>query len=378
MALLAALAVCLPAAAISALPASGAEPVPTRVDSFRACIAGGGTTDLLLLIDESSSLRGSDPDNARVTSAAYLIEQLTKSANASKAKVNVAISAFANSYNVVEGWTALSSATLPQLQGSIGSLKDRVNGMETDYWTALDGARKSLAAQSASRPNGQSCQAVVWFTDGGISYTVRQNDADKAAFGSEKPFAPGIQISNEAAAEQVRQAAMGDICRSGGVADQLRSSGIALFGIGLQGGSGDPSDFSFLQSVVTAKSAAQGPDCGTLTVPVPGEFHLATDIDSLLLAFDGISSPGSRPIAQETGICQVSRCLDQAHRFVLDQSTPSVRVLATADGTGLQASVMSPSGRIIELPRAALGVESTVTSDANVLKYSWISEKTLT
>jgi hypothetical protein len=361
----------LPAAPVRAVEAT------SRVDNFRACIAGGGATEMLLVFDESSSLNGSDPEDARVTSAQYLLDQLASFADSSTAKVNVAVSVFANTYSEVQRWTSLNSRTRPQLEASLASLKDRVNGMETDYWTALDGARKSLAARAASHPAVKSCQAVVWFTDGAINYTVRESNADKDAFGATKPFAPNVEITSEQAAEQVKQAAMGDICRKGGVADQLRSSNVALFGIGLQGLTTDPSDFSFLQSVVAGKSDDGQKNCGGLLNPVPGEFHLATDIDSMLLAFDGISSPGSSPIVQQTGICQVSRCTDQAHRFVLDASTPAVRVLATADGTGLRASLMSPSGRVVDLPKRSIGAEAVAKSDGNTLKYTWLSDKTL-
>lgn len=361
----------LPATPVRAVEAE------SRVDSFRACIAGGGTTEMLLIFDESSSLNDSDPDDARVTSAQYLLDQLANFAESSTAEVHVAVSVFANTYNEVRGWTSLDRGTRSQLEGSLASLKDRVNGMETDYWTALDGARKSLAARAASHPDEKGCQAAVWFTDGAINYTVRESDSDKEEFGATKPFAPDVELTSEQAVEQVKQAATGDICRHGGVADQLRSSKVALFGIGLQGVRTDPNDFSFLQSVVAGKSDDGRSTCGGLLDSVPGEFHLATDIDSLLLAFDGISAPGSSPIRQQTGICQVSRCSDQAHRFVLDASTPAVRVLATADGTGLQASVMSPSGRVVNLPNTSIGSEAVADSDGNSIKYTWLSEKTV-
>lgn len=378
LAVLVGLALSLPLAAVSAGATVAAEIPLTRVDSFRACIAGGGVTDMLLLVDESSSLNGTDPDYARVTSASYLVKQLAGFASGSSADVNVAVSVFANSYTQIQPWTPLNAGTLPQLESTVDSLKDRVNGMETDYWTALDGARKDLAARAAARTDRESCQAVVWFTDGNINYTIRENDADKAAYGVTKPFAPGVELTSADAAESVKVAAKQDICRPGGVADQLRSSKVALFGVGLQGSTADSGDFSFIESVSTGKSGGDAEVCGKLTDPVPGEFHLATDTDSLLLAFDGISSPGSRPITQQAGICQVSVCIDKAHRFVLDQSTPGVRVLATADGTNLGASMLNPSGRVINLPKESIGTPASLTSDDNTLTYTWLSDKTLT
>jgi hypothetical protein len=378
LAVLVGLALSLPFAAVSAGAAVAAEKPLTRVDSFRACIAGGGVTDMLLLVDESSSLNTTDPDHARVTSASYLVRQLAGFASGSSADVNVAVSVFANRYTQIQPWTPLNAGTLPRLQATVDSLKDRVEGMETDYWTALDGARKDLAARAAARTGRESCQAVIWFTDGGINYTIRGNDADKAAYGATKPFAPGIELTSADAAESVRQAAKTDICRPGGVADQLRSSKVALFGIGLQGSTADSSDFSFIESVATGKSGSVAAACGKLTHPVPGEFHLATDTDSLLLAFDGISSPGSRPITQEAAICQFSVCIDKGHRFVLDQSTPGVRVLATADGTNLAAALLNPAGKVINLPKGVIGTPAALTSDDNTLTYTWLSDKTLT
>ncbi|WP_427004479.1 vWA domain-containing protein [Pseudarthrobacter sp. H2] len=378
LAVLVGLALGLPFAAVGAGATTAVERPLTRVDSFRACIAGGGATDMLLLVDESSSLNTTDPDYARVTSASYLVRQLAGFASGTSADVNVSISVFANSYTQIQPWTPLNAGTLPQLQATVDSLKNRVDGMETDYWTALDGARKDLAARAAARTDKESCQAVVWFTDGAINYTIRKNDAEKAAYGATKPFAPGVELTSADAAESVRQAAMTDICRPGGVADQLRSSKVAMFGIGLQSSTADSSDFSFIESVATGRSGSVAAACGKLTDPVPGEFHLATDTDSLLLAFDGISSPGSRPFTQEAGICQVSVCIDKAHRFVLDQSTPGVRVLATADGTNLAAAVLNPAGKVINLPKGSIGTPAALTSDDNTLMYTWLSDKTLT
>jgi von Willebrand factor type A domain len=350
--------------------------VATAADDFRACVASGGPTDILLLVDESSSLQGSDPENARVTSAEYLITQLAQFATRSEADLNVGLAVFAQGYSQLQPWRQLNNSTLPQVKTSIESLRDRVHGMETDYWSALDGGRADLAARAAARPGTTSCQAVVWFTDGALNYTVRGSDEDKAAYGAAKPFAPQLELTSEDAVNEARQLATSSICRDGGLADQLRSSKVTLFGIGLSAGNAAPADYSFLESVTTGKSSTDSGTCGKYISPATGEFYLASDIDGLLMAFDGISSTGSSPLVQEQGICQVSRCIDSAHRFVLDQSTPEVRLLATADATGLAASIMSPSGQVLELPKL-IGTESALSADGNALKYTWLSEKSL-
>lgn len=361
-------------------PATAVPTVPeivTAADGFRACVSNGGPTDILLLVDESSSLQGNDPAHARVTSADHLVTQLAKVATQSGSELNVGLAVFAQGYSQLQPWQRLDNSTLPQLKTSIESLRERVHGMETDYWSALDGARADLAAKAAARPATQSCQALIWFTDGALNYTVRRSDADRAAFGSAKPFAPQLELTSEAAVGEARQLATAGICRDGGLADQLRSSRVTVFGIGLAPENSDPTDYSFLEAVTAGKSTTDTETCGKFISPAPGEFYLASDIDDLLLAFDEISATGSSPIVQEQGICQLTRCIDSAHRFVLDESTPEVRLLASADAPGLAASIMLPSGQVLELPKV-IGTESVLSGDGNEVKYTWLSEKSLT
>lgn len=382
LSVLAAAALALPMAGVLATPALAADEPSTRpltmVDDFRACIAGGGATDMLLLVDESASLGSRDPNNGRVSAADYLVKQLAGFTDGAESEVNVSISVFAQDYRVIKDWTALKPATLPELQKSIDSLKSMTKGMETDYWTALDGARRDLAAKSASRGETQSCQAIVWFTDGGLNFEPRTTDAAKKAYGSSKSFAPDLELTTRKNTNEAIKLAAEDICRDGGLADQLRSSDVAMFGIGLGGSTPEESEFNFMRSVATGSTGKNGTECGTQTTPVPGEFHLASGIDSLLLAFDGISSPGRSPLVQTSGICQVNFCEDQAHRFVLDATTPKVRVLATADADGITASLVNPTGKAIALPQGELNKEAKLTDGANTIRYTWLSAKTLT
>ncbi|MET4003597.1 hypothetical protein ABIB48_002329 [Arthrobacter sp. UYCu511] len=382
LSLLAATALALPVAGVLAAPAQAADESPVRpvtmVDDFRACIAGGGATDMLLLVDESASLGDRDPANARVTAAEYLVKQLAGFTDGAESTLNVSISVFANEYRNVKDWTALTPATLPDLQGSIASLKSMTKGMETDYWTALDGARRDLAAKAATRGDAPSCQAVVWFTDGGLNFEPRTTDAAKKAFGSNKSFAPDLELTTRKNTIEAGKLAAEDICRAGGLADQLRSSKVAMFGIGLGGATPEEAEFNFMKSVATGTAGKGGTECGKLTTPIPGEFHLASGIDSLLMAFDGISSPGRSPLVQTSGICQIDFCEDQAHRFVLDATTPQVRVLATADADGITASMVNPDGKQIQLPRGELNKETKLADGQNTILYTWLSEKTLT
>ena len=342
-----------------------------------SCVAGGGAGDVLLLVDESGSLTTSDPQFSRVASATFFVEQLARSAQAGGLDLNVQLSVFGHEYSTLLGWTKLSDATLPTMRSSIAGLADRVGGVDTDYWTALDGARRDLAAQALSRGEATSCQAVVWFTDGELDFYVRGSDGQEKSYGINKVFAPGIELTTPDGASRVRESAVADLCRDGGLADQVRSSGIRLYGVGLSASTSTPGDFGFFEALVAGTSGQGSTTCGALIDPAPGEFHLATDLDSLLFAFDSVSSPGADPIIQNSGICQVERCADQSHRFVLDASTPEVSILATADVSGLEVALELPSGEVVDLPSGTIGETATVGTDGMTIDVTWQSDRTV-
>lgn len=347
------------------------------MEDLGACVAGGGAGDVLLLIDESGSLTTSDPSLSRVTSATYFVEQLASYAETGGLDLNVQVSVFGHDYTTLLGWTALDSASLPVVRSTIDTLGSRVSGVDTDYWTALDGARRDLAGQVTSRGATTSCQAVVWFTDGELDYFVRSTDAQQEKYGAQKLFAPGTDLVSAGAATVVRDAAVSDLCRAGGLADQVRSSGIRLYGVGLNGSTSAEGDFAFFESLVTGHSSETSATCGELVEPVPGEFYLATDVDSMLFAFDAVGSPGAPPITQGTGICQVVRCTDQAHRFVLDASTPDVRILAAADIAGLETSLTLPDGQTVDLVLAGVGQRSSQDIGGITVEHTWQSDRTV-
>ena len=378
---LAVVALCAPliAAALGQAPEASAAEADPALGSFGACIAGGGAADVLLLVDESSSLTSSDAALGRVTSATYFVDQLADFATEAGTPVDVQLSVFGDSYSTLLPWTPLDADSVSGVRGSIAGLAERVDGFDTDYWTALDGARTDLAARSAGRTGTAGCQAIVWFTDGKLDFFPRETAAEREDYGVEKRFAPGVGLTSTAAAAEVRNAAAADLCRGGGLADQLRSSGITVFGVGLTGPGSTDADFDFIRSVTTGTDLA-GTRCGDITEPVPGSFGLASDIDGLLFAFDAISTPGGAPLAQEAGICQVVACADQAHNFVLDASTPRVKILGSADASGLSASMSLPGGARVDLPRDGDGgpsASAVIEASGTSIDYEWITDKTV-
>ncbi|WP_247596008.1 MULTISPECIES: hypothetical protein [unclassified Rhodococcus (in: high G+C Gram-positive bacteria)] len=352
--------------AIALAPAVAAAPGGAAVSDFGACLAAQRSGDLLLMIDESSSLQTSDPDGARITSANYLLDQLAKFKDSSGIELDVAIAGFADTYSVESNWTPLDSGTLPALKGSVDEFRGRTNGIDTDYWLALDGARASLADQTQTADGVDPCQAVAWFSDGKIDFTSRSD--------TRKPYAPDQPLDTAEDVTRVVGAATESICRPGGVADQLRSSGVVLFGIGLAAGTASPADFDVMRSIATGERTGSA-SCGNITTPSPGDFYLAQNIDDLLFAFDAFSTPGQAPLTRESGVCALTVCEEGKHRFVLDDSIDSVSVLASTDVPGLIPTLVAPDGSELPLPTS----EADVTANVGGVDvaYRWQSARTL-
>lgn len=355
--------VCLVAALVTVPSPASAEAGGSGADRFGACLAAQRSGQVLLMIDESASLQSSDPDAARVTAAKYLTDQLAGFADSSGVKLDIAVSGFADTYRNELGWTRLDGKTLPTVTSSLDSFRTRNTGVDTDYWLALDGARQEFSRRS-SDAGADACRAVAWFSDGKLDFSPRE--------GVDKPYAPGVDITNQAGVDRAVAAATQSICRSGGLADQLRSSGIITFAIGLAPEGSPPSEFDLMRSIATGVPSPTA--CGGVTEPSPGDFYLAQDIDDLLFAFDAFSTPGQAPLESEVGVCARAVCEEGKHRFVLDRSVGGVSVLATANGADLVPTLVAPDGRQLPLGdrrggRAELG--------GVAIDHKWLSPRTV-
>lgn len=348
--------------------------LPTVVEgqsSFDSCVAGGGQPDILMLIDESGSLRQSDPEFARMTSALFVIDKLADSADRSEAPVSVQIAVFGEEYRVLQDWTELSSSTVQSVRQTLLTLPEYQFARDTDYWTALDGSRRDLAARAAdSGSDVARCQLILWLSDGAIDFE---------AFGSVKAFdfAPGVTVTPENREELAAQAAA-DICRSGGLADQVRSSGIEIIGVGLNGVTSEVGDFALMERASAGARADGSEACGDLGAGASGRFFLATDLDSLLFAFDEIGNAGRATVSIEGSICQVEVCLDRAHRFVLDASTPVVSILASAQAAAPAVVLTAPGiDSAATVPPRTESEEGSVSLGSAEVSYQWESDATV-
>src|SRR5215207_7520070 len=346
-----------------AVTAAYAEPAGGGAKRFGACLASQKAGDLLLLFDESSSLQSTDPQAARVQAARYLLQTLGKYADRVGANLEVAFAGFSDTYAPEHNWTKLTGSSADQLGTELSSIATKNTGIDTDYWLALDGAREELASRGPGPNGGQRCQAIAWFSDGKIDFTPRPTS---------KPYADGVSLDSPTGIDDTTRRAVDSICRPGGLADQLRSSGIIMLGIGL-GANKTPSDFDVMSAISTA-NGLNGLACGKITDPVPGDFYPVSNIDDMLFAFDALSpDPGT---TRQGPVCQLQVCPEARHNFTLDRSIKSVDILGSGGVAGVVPYLISPSGKTLELPKK--DGRNAADLDGVPVSYEWRSDSAQT
>jgi hypothetical protein len=343
-------------------PSANAQP-NTGVGRYGACLAAQKTGDLLILFDESSSLQQTDPKGARVQAAQYLVRTLGRYADRIGAKLDVAIAGFAENYYPEHDWSPLTGATADSVANEMSPVASKNTGIDTDYWLALDGARQVLAARGPGVGGGDRCQAIAWFSDGMIDFTARQ---------LVKPYADGVSLDSPNGVPETIRRAKDSICRPGGLADQLRSRGIVMLGVGLTAGSA-PNDFDTMSAISTGKGIT-GTPCGSITDPVPGDFYPVNNIDDMLFAFDALNpEPG---VQQNGGVCPMQVCPQARHDFVLDRSIKSVSILGSGGMPGIVPYLITPSGQQIDLPNKQSKISTEIAGTP--VEYDWQSDSAQT
>lgn len=115
---------------------------------------------VLLLMDESGSLRKTDPNALRVEAAALLIEALAPT-SADRPPVTLRIAGFGS------GYSEYGEYSLPADRGAAVSevqrFRERNRQRNTDYVVALRESARHFASIDAP----VDCKTLIWFTDGG-------------------------------------------------------------------------------------------------------------------------------------------------------------------------------------------------------------------
>lgn len=141
------------------------------VQQIATCINSSGQKDVvnvLYLIDESRSLTWNDKYNLRVQGLKASLDEFARiKTYRPYFTINRAFTTFADSFAPVasKGWQELDEGTLESDKKWIESeVPKLITGNSTDYAKALEGAHNFFKPQITQN----SCNVLVWFTDGAI------------------------------------------------------------------------------------------------------------------------------------------------------------------------------------------------------------------
>jgi len=164
-------------------------------DALAACINKETSTqvNIMFLIDSSGSLKfaddnkspGSDPEGKRaeiIASSILLLERINQ-----EKKLFFALTTF-DSTSPGQDKNGKKYEEYPWKQANLENVKDASewsekiknfnNGQKTDWAAGLRNAQKKLS--EAPESEGEACQAIIWFTDGGIDVGGGPEDLKKS------------------------------------------------------------------------------------------------------------------------------------------------------------------------------------------------------
>ena len=249
-----------------ASPASTTPSDPTAdgLANFASCYARNRLAAVDLVIDQSASLRTTDPGNKRVGLAKALVvafSQLAVMESSKDARIDLAVNGFGTDYSPVVGWSTLGSASSGSITDQVEQFKDRNRDQDTDYVVALERARNDVIQHSAAMSPGDPskvCRLVAWFTDGELSLS----NAHVKSYGYTE--AQGIQ----------------KICGAGGLADASRSADVFLLTAALTSPSFGSGQEQLLKAITDGSGS--GPACGTTPARPYGLYSGDADFVGLL------------------------------------------------------------------------------------------------
>ncbi len=327
----------------------------SALETTSKCVQETKNLRALLLIDESGSLKKTDPENRRVTAAKTAIESLAGLAeheiDGQKPTVEVSVAGFAVDYNEIAPWTSTNYQSVRALEDQVDALAERNRGVDTDYAAALIGAKASLQARAAAQPK-PACAVILWFTDGkyDIEPGVKRSEATKA-------YAPSIRLDQTGGAEALLEAGRDILCRRDGLVDQLRTDGVATVALGLTVGL-PLQDQAFLAALATGKGP-EGATCGAQDGSSFGAFIPVSDLSELIASLDIVASMLARGVPGSTQttvpICDGQVCEDGKRAFPVDVGMSRVRITVQTGGTDVAVRLQTPGGEETFAPSVGPG-----------------------
>lgn len=326
------------------------------IDDLVGCVQSSERLLVLMLIDESASLKVSDPDDRRVEAAQSALDSLLALATAegqASPEVDVALAAFSNEYRLVQDWTPATADTADELTSALAGFSDYESGIDTDFVNALSAGRDSLADRSAevtADGGAAPCRAVLLFTDGGFDLAVRESDADQERLGTTKPYAPGVELTTPEGVREAETAGRKALCEPEGLADQLRSDDVTMLTVALSGGVARRAQ---LPLAAATTGTADDYTCGTKTDRATGAYLPAEGVDVLVARFNEVGTrlAGGNPYPGEDQVemCGADPCDEGTRTFELDQGLRRAQVLGLPPSPGATLRLQGPTGDPVDI-----------------------------
>lgn len=362
-----------------ATPSGGLSPA---AQTLSQCVQTNHELSALLLIDESGSLRTTDPLDQRVDGIRAALTGLAELADTPvsgrKPQVSVLMAGF---YGIVHpdpntdsatgsAWQTVDGSTIDALNEEASSYASLNVGRATDYATALLAAHRLFVEQAAEQTKdggAAPCEALIWFTDGRYSIPLR---VGKAGEGLPKTvsYAPNLRLDQKGAGRQAVAAGKSLMCRQrSGLMDDIANDGIVTFTVALSTQLSS-ADAAFLDAATTG--SAGGQSCGADLSRRTGEYLTAGNGDRLFFAFGNLL--GSSPPVEAKEVCPRLVCLRGTTNFTTVPGLSGFLIRASSGVEGAVLELSGPSGESVRL-RPGAPTRSSL-SGATVIQR-WVSNR---
>ena len=356
------------------------------LDALDTCLAQKSSLSVLFLVDTSQSLKQTDPTAQRVQglqAALRALSTLKTSTEAAKQSLSIFVdflefgSISRRTFADSPEWQPLPDDS-SALETAVSVYANKTQAEDTDYVSALEPwadrsakpADQIGALELLGRAPADSCRLVVWFTDGKLELDYQHTP--KTLHWVDPP----IQLDSEASQKPAEAAARDELCKSGGLADRLRTGdlssgeGAALAVVGL----GSSTSFDLISSI--AQGSGQGGPCGSAAAR--GVFLPADSLD--LLSFDLITAVLGRGDGSPVGTTGIGSCAAADplctskdpqvqvfdFPFVLNGGLVKFNLVTLAGDPSVTATLISPDMSEYELGKT----ESTVLPNGVALQVA--------
>jgi hypothetical protein len=341
--------------------AQASSKVLSETKSIQDCVSEKRNLDVLMLVDESSSLKGdkgkpgNDPDDLRVDALKSIAQVLASTVDASNGgeensseiegfEVKLSIAGFGSEYISRKSLDELDGESLRGFIEAIDAQRDFDNDSRTRYHIGLSGALQDFISH---QQNGkEACRLLIWFSDG------VHNDDGRTGFVRDELK----QITDQ-------------LCGEGQIVDQLRAEDVFIVAAGLNSNE----DELGLMRLIAEGGDPFGQiasECGSR--PPTGVFERANKaeeiINTIFSVLDGVPGIPTDSVLLPGCSDGTTNCNEIA--FTADGTISSFTILATRPNTNIVSELKMSSGQTVDLFPAP----GKAPDQKNVASFFYVSE----